>query len=254
MISNIKMKKYNKKLPYSYTLGAFPTIELLKKYPKKVMKVFTHSDLNSVTQEEIITGICNANNIFFECNDRIVEKLRDKENCFVIGVFKKYNNELDKDSNHVVLVNPSDMGNMGTIIRTCVGFGIKNLAVIEPAVDIFNPKVVRASMGAVFHVNICRYDSFDTYYAIYKESHDMFPFMLNGAKALQDYEIEMKVDRAFSLIFGNEATGLPDTYSEIGQSILINYLHEVDSLNLSIATGIGLYEFTKKYFKQFVST
>lgn len=125
---------------------------------------------------------------------------------------------------------------------------------IEPAVDIFNPKVVRASMGAVFHVNICRYDSFDTYYAIYKESHDMFPFMLNGAKALQDYEIEMKVDRAFSLIFGNEATGLPDTYSEIGQSILINYLHEVDSLNLSIATGIGLYEFTKKYFKQFVST
>ena len=73
-------------------------------------------------------------------------------------------------------------------------------------------------------------------------------------KALQDYEIEMKVDRAFSLIFGNEATGLPDTYSEIGQSILINYLHEVDSLNLSIATGIGLYEFTKKYFKQFVST
>ena len=50
MISNIKMKKYNKKLPYSYTLGAFPTIELLKKYPKKVMKVFTHSDLNSVTQ------------------------------------------------------------------------------------------------------------------------------------------------------------------------------------------------------------
>ena len=58
------------------------------------------------------------------------------------------------------------MGNMGTIIRTCVGFGIKNLAVIEPAVDIFNPKVVRASMGAVFHVNICRYDSFDTYYAI----------------------------------------------------------------------------------------
>ena len=82
----------------------------------------------------------------------------------------------------------------------------------------------------------------------------MFPFMLNVAKALQDYEIEMKVDRAFSLIFGNEATGLPDTYSEIGQSILINYLHEVDSLNLSIATGIGLYEFTKKYFKQFVST
>ena len=111
------MKKYNKKLPYSYTLGAFPTIELLKKYPKKVMKVFTHSDLNSVTQEEIITGICNANNIFFECNDRIVEKLRDKENCFVIGVFEKYNNELDKDSNHVVLVNPSDMGNMGNISR-----------------------------------------------------------------------------------------------------------------------------------------
>ena len=43
MISNIKMKKYNKKLPYSYTLGAFPTIELLKKYPKKQDSILTHS-------------------------------------------------------------------------------------------------------------------------------------------------------------------------------------------------------------------
>ena len=83
-------------------------------------------------------------------NDRCIEKIRDKDNCIVVGVFRKYDCSLDYQKNHVVLVNPGDMGNLGTIIRSCVGFGITNLAVIEPAVDIFHPKVVRASMGAIF--------------------------------------------------------------------------------------------------------
>ena len=60
-------------------------------------------------------------------------------------------------------MNPSDMGNMGTIIRTGIGFGIRNLAIVEPAVDVFNPRVVRASMGSLFQMNFRYYDSFETY-------------------------------------------------------------------------------------------
>ena len=58
--------------------------------------------------------------------------------------------ELD-DANHVVLVNPGDMGNMGTIIRTMLGFNYSNLAIIKPGVDVFDPRVIRASMGALFN-------------------------------------------------------------------------------------------------------
>ena len=51
-------------------------------------------------------------------------------------------------SNHIVLVNPSDMGNLGTIIRTAVGFGFTDIGIISPAVDAYNPKVIRGSMGS----------------------------------------------------------------------------------------------------------
>lgn len=56
------------------------------------------------------------------------------------------------NANHVVLVNPGILGNMGTIIRTMLGFNYTNLAIIRPG-DVFDPRVVRASMGALFNIN-----------------------------------------------------------------------------------------------------
>ena len=54
----------------------------------------------------------------------------------------------------VMLDNISDPGNLGTIIRNCDWFGIKNILLSENIVDYTNPKVIRSSMGSVFHVNI----------------------------------------------------------------------------------------------------
>ena len=68
-----------------------------------------------------------------------------------------------QEGNHVVLVNPGDMGNMGTIMRTMLGFNYYNLAIIRPGVDVFDPRVLRASMGAMFHLNIEYFDSFEDY-------------------------------------------------------------------------------------------
>ncbi|NCB91757.1 MAG: TrmH family RNA methyltransferase [Clostridia bacterium] len=242
MNRDVPLKKYAKKMEYSYTMGAFPTIELLKNQPQHVLKVLLHPDMNSQTQLDIISGLCKENNIPLERAGKSVEKLRDKENIFAIGVFEKYENTIEPGKNHVVLVNPSDMGNMGTIIRTSIGFGIDNLAIIEPGVDVFNPKVVRASMGSLFQLNFCYFESFEAYAAKAGE-RKMYPFMLKGAVPLQ--ELRRDKDETFSLIFGNEATGLADSFAEIGQSVVIRHTDHIDSLNLALATGIGIYEFTK---------
>lgn len=239
---DVQIKKYQGKMEYSYTLGAFPTIELLKNKPEKVIKVYIHPDMNSEHQREIVEHLCKEHNIPFEVNKKNVEKLRDKENCLLIGLFKKYEDALNQNENHIVLVNPSDMGNMGTIIRTAMGFGMNNIAVIEPCVDIFNPKVVRASMGACFQTNIQRFSTFGDYKKEFGK-RNIFPFMLKGAKDLQDYNVDKK--SCFSLVFGNEATGLPDEFANEGQSIRIRHEDTIDSLNLSMAVGIALYEFTK---------
>lgn len=56
-------------------------------------------------------------------------------------VYKKAEGRFDEDSPHIVLHHPSDSGNLGTILRTALGFGLKNIAIIRPAVDSDDPRV-----------------------------------------------------------------------------------------------------------------
>lgn len=236
----IQIKPYKKDAEYSYTLGAFPTYELILSKPDKVLKVVAHS---SYTDMDGLNDICRQHKIPVEINDKLIGKLSDKENCYVAGIFKKYTCELSKDKSHVVLVNPGNMGNLGTIIRTLVGFGIYNLAIILPGADIFNPKTVRASMGALFKINFQLFDSFEEYRKIFPH-HDIFTFMLNGEHTLNIKDCpETKL---FSLVFGNEATGLDDSFLNAGTSVMIPQTKDVDSLNLTIAVGIGAYVFTNQ--------
>ncbi|MCR5609162.1 MAG: TrmH family RNA methyltransferase, partial [Lachnospiraceae bacterium] len=119
-------KPYKKDFDFSYTLGAFPTMELIKKRPESVRCVFIHSKYDGSVD---FSEVCRKNNIEVVYNDKIVNRIASKDNCFVIGVFDKFSCELNEKCNHVLLVNPSDMGNLGTIIRTLTGLGIYDLGI-----------------------------------------------------------------------------------------------------------------------------
>ena len=233
------MKKYKKGDLESYTLGTTLTLELLNKKTEYVKRVYIHSKQEKNDTYYKIIDICKKNNIEILMSDKTINTLSDKENCYVIGVFKIFNTKIDDKKNHVVLVNPSNSGNLGTIIRSCVGFGIDNLIIIKPAVDIFDPKVIRSSMGALFNINFKYYNSFDDYYKDNIRSY--YPFMLKAKKSLS--EIDKK--EPYSLIFGQEATGLDDSYLNVGTPVIIKHKKIIDSLNLDNAVSIALYEFTK---------
>jgi len=177
-------------------------------------------------------------------SDNTIQKLSKKDNCFAIAIIKKYEMTL-QEGNHVVLVNPGDMGNMGTIMRTMLGFNYYNLAIIRPGVDVFDPRVLRASMGAMFHLNIEYFDSFEDYLKRF-QSHDIYTLMLKGATNI--HKVESKKGY-HSLVFGNESSGLPDEYLDYGKSIFIPHSHYIDSLNLSMALGMTLMHFSKDEFK-----
>lgn len=245
MIALKTLKKYIKKSEYTYSLGAFPTFELLNYHPEYLEMVIISTQVKAEISAKL-NRLCDQNNIPLIVNDKVIERIRDKEASIVVGVLRKYQEHLEYNQNHVVLVNPSDMGNLGTIIRTCAGFGIQNLAVIEPAADLFHPKVLRASMGAFFSIHWESFFSFEDYLDCYKENRAFYPFMLKGAVPLSS--LERDNSQYYTLIFGNEATGLEDCFLELGQSVLIPYKPVIDSLNLSMAVGIALYEFTKSDF------
>ncbi len=235
-----QIKPYKKDSDYSYTLGAFPTFELIKNRPEIVRKVLTDS---SFTDMEKLKKLCKQYGIQVEENNKLIAKISDKENCYVAGVFDKYDCRLRADRPHIVLVNPSNMGNLGTILRTAVGFGICDVAIILPGADIFNPKTVRSSMGALFHLNFRHYENFTEYRKEF-EQHEVFTFMLNGENTLTLKDCPKS--KLYSLVFGNEATGLDASYLEVGTSIFIPQTPEVDSLNLTIAVGIGAYVFSNQ--------
>lgn len=234
------LKKYKKIFDYTYSFGMFPTVELINSIPDKVIKVIVSSNFKKDSSSMDIFDLCKKYNIETEVNDKVIKRIADKENCYVIGVLNKYECNIDYSKSHIVLVSPSNMGNMGTIIRTLTGFGLNDLVIISSGVDVFDPKVIRASMGSLFKINFKYFENFEDYQKLYK-NHKFYTFMLDGAKTLK----EVKHDRneLFSLIFGNEATGLDSSYSKVGTGIFIKHTDRIDSLNLTIAAGIAMYEF-----------
>ncbi|MCL2099763.1 MAG: TrmH family RNA methyltransferase [Oscillospiraceae bacterium] len=235
----IKLRNYKKEFEYSYALGASPVIELLENRPADCFGVVLSP---GYTDKNKIKSLCKKNNITVEENQKIINILSPKENCYVLGAFYKRVYKLEKNSPHVLLDNPSDMGNLGAVIRSCAGFGVNNLAVIGGA-DAYNPKAVRASMGAFFHVNLEYFKNIRDYLADHGQNRELYAFMLKAEFNLTDLPLN---DRIYSLIFGNEASGLEyGIYENIANTAVINHTNAVDSLSLPVAAGIALFWFNK---------
>ena len=183
-----------------------------------------------------IQEICQNNAIPFEFQEKRIPRTGARENDYAVGIFKKNETRLDASANHVILVNPSGMGNLGTIIRTMLGFGFRDLAIIEPAADIFHPEVVRASMGAIFQLRFTRFADFDRYRETYPRN--FYPLMTDGETPLPEAIFEP----AFGLVFGPESAGLPKEYHRYGTSISIPQSTAIDSLNLAVSVGLALYQ------------
>lgn len=234
-------KRYRKDDDISYSLGITLTFELLRFKAEYVQRVYVHSGMKQGDTLDRLTNLCRNAGIEMVYTDKIFHVLSQKENCYIIGEFRKFDGNLAESGAHIVLVNPSNAGNMGTIMRSALGFGMNQIAVIRPGVDAFDPKVVRASMGAVFSTDFVYFDSFAEYAGQF-ENREFYPFMLDAKMSLH----EIHPGENFSLIFGNEASGLPAEFSGIGTSVIIPHSDRIDSLNLPIAASIAMYEVSKK--------
>lgn len=229
-------KKYYHEATYSYTFGLFPTLELLQHRPQQAREILLTSSSERSSAINAIRTHGRELAIPITTNDKLIQRLSPKDNTYAIGVFEKYWRTLDPTADHLVLVNPADMGNLGAILRTMLGFGVYDLALIRPAADIFDPHTIRASMGALFQARFAYFATFEDYAKIGDRS--FYPFMTDGEADLR----EVRFQRPFSLIFGSERAGLPPKFHTLGTSLRIPQQPAIDSLNLPVAVGIALYE------------
>jgi len=127
----------------------------------------------------------------------------------------------------------SDPGNMGTLIRSCAWFGIKNIALSPECADPYNPKSIRAAMGTHFIVTL----HINTDLNIFKKTHRIIAADLSGENA-SAYDFPNKC----VLVLGSEAHGISEqNLGYIEDFIFINKLGSGNSLNVSTAGSILIY-------------
>jgi RNA methyltransferase, TrmH family len=232
---------YAPELTYSYAAGVYPSLTLMEKAPERALRLLL-SDKAAGEGVEKLRKLCAEHGVREEIAPKALSRILGKENLYAAVVFQKQTGTLNPARPHIVLHHPMDEGNLGTIQRTMLGFGLCDLAIIRPAADPFDPKVVRAAMGALFSLNVSQYDDFSAYRAEFP-AHALYPFMLDGVAELSQAAAGTR--KPWALVFGNEGAGLPPEFHGFGQAVKIPQSTEIDSLNLAVSAAIGIYAFTR---------
>lgn len=237
----MQLKRYQKDFDYSYSFGIYPTMELLKNRAEYVEKILLKEGAERFGGVKDILDLCSRRKIPFEYRDKVIDKIAFKENTFVVGMFRKYESPIDGSRNHIVLLEPRNMGNVGTIVRSMLGFGFKDLCIIGPGVDIFAPKVISSTMGSLFFINFSKFNSINEY-SVTNSNRNLYIFTSEGSEDISNVEFK----EPFSFVFGNESKGIENIDLSIGKSIYIPQSKELESLNLSVAASIAMWESFKK--------
>lgn len=141
----------------------------------------------------------------------------------------------------VALDDVRDPGNLGTILRLCDWFGITDVVCSQSTVDIFNPKVIQATMGSISRVNV-NYVDLNSF--LENTSLPIFGTFMDGKNIYNQ-----KLPKEGIIVMGNEANGISSTIEKIISERLsiprFGGLQQTESLNVATATAIVLSEFKR---------
>ena len=144
----------------------------------------------------------------------------------------------------VVLVDVRDPGNVGAMIRTCDAAGIEAIVLCDGCGDLYNPKTVRASAGSLFHLPVVRGGQATSVLAELRERD--FATVATVAHDGTDYAAA-PLDPPIALVFGNEATGLPDDLvTSCSASLTIPVAGGAESLNVAMAAAVITFEIARR--------
>jgi TrmH family RNA methyltransferase len=147
--------------------------------------------------------------------------------------------DIDLKASMVLLDHIQDPGNLGTIIRSCDWFGIRQLVCSPHTVDAFNPKVVQSAMGSLLRLNII--------YTDLRELMEKGLIMPVYAAVLQGRSVfEVHAKKPFALMVGNESRGVsPALQALASETVMIPRIGDAESLNAAVATSVLLSALTK---------
>lgn len=171
----------------------------------------------------------------------VFNKISSLENSYILGVCKKKVSVLE-GKRYVLLDNVQDPGNLGTIIRSCVGFNVDTLVLGDTCVDLYNDKAIRASEGNIFKLNIVRTSLKDVIKILKEKNITIYGTDVNDGENIDKIEN----NSSFALVMGNEGNGVSgEVKALVDKNLYIKTSKKLESLNVGVATGIILYELDK---------
>lgn len=171
--------------------------------------------------------------------DEIINKLSSTQTPQGIIGICKYKEVSNIKGNVVMLDGLQDPGNIGTIIRTAIAFGYNNIVLSEDSVDIYNDKVIRATQGAIFKINIIRTNLLKLIEELKKDNYNIIGTSL-GDKSIDLDKLQVKAKHI--LILGNEGNGISkEVLNATDVNVFIPIDRQMESLNVGVAAGIMMY-------------
>ncbi len=232
-IQSLAHKKYRDEAGVFIMEGVKMVDELINAFPERVLKVFSTPKWME-SREGIVKNLTQLSVISEEELKKISQLTTPNE---VLALVSKptHVNKIDSLEGITVMLDEiQDPGNLGTIIRSCDWFGIKNIICSPRTVDAFNTKVIQASMGSIMRINI-----------FYEELLDV----LDRFNTIPVYSAELSGQSVFDfkyssptiLVIGNEARGVsPNISLRSTHKVFIPSYGNAESLNAAVATSIIL--------------
>ena len=233
LITSLQQKKYRKQEQLFFAEGVKVVQELLHSN-------FELQDLFT-TKQDFLTVPKNKVHAISEVELKKISALTTPNTCLAVFKIPKVKEMVEKGL-IVALDDVRDPGNLGTIIRLCDWFGIETLFCSEESVDIYNPKVVQATMGSISRVNVV-YGNLETFLS--QTKLPIFGTFMDGKNIYQE-----ELPKEGIIIMGNEANGISTSVEKlVSERIAIprfGNLQVTESLNVATATAIILSEFKRK--------
>lgn len=163
----------------------------------------------------------------------------------ILAVLEKKNKEGIDFSEDIIIAldDVQDPGNIGTILRSIDSSGLKQIILSKRSADVYNPKVVRSTMGAIFRLNIVETDNIvSTLKNIKKHKFQIVSSALDAEKLIYDIDYKKKV-----IVIGNEANGISKEVMDLSDiKVKIPMIGKTESLNAAVASSIILYEYVRQ--------
>ena len=232
LITSLQQKKYRKQEQLFFAEGVKVVQELLHSN-------FELQDLFT-TKQDFLTVPKNKVHAISEAELKKISALTTPNTCLAVFKIPK---AVAYEQNGLILAldDVRDPGNLGTIIRLCDWFGIKTLFCSEESVDVYNPKVVQATMGSISRVNVV-YGNLEQFLTAAKLP--IFGTFMDGSIIYKE-----KLPTEGIIVMGNEANGISKPIENlVSKRITIprfGDLQATESLNVATATAIILSEFKR---------